>query len=182
MKDRTAQEAAQYLLERKVPENVLRGFNADYGLTLTLGCTFFDALVFAYRKRAAEGDTAAKEAGYSEKTARAQGARLLTNVDVQQYIQQLQDKLAAGRIASMVQIRAFWSDTVRDSGARLADRLKASELLARAAGAFLHLQQDPDGGGIIAAGEMDGGTDVVIYVPQMLREEDCQVMDDEQMG
>lgn len=122
---------------------------------------------------------AAKTAGYSAKTARAQGARLLTNVDVQRYIQQLQDELAAARIASMVQIRAFWSDTVRDSGARLADRLKASELLARAAGAFLHFQPDPDsGGGIIATGEVDGG-DVVIYVPQMLREEDCQWKEDE---
>lgn len=31
------------------------------------------------------------------------------------------------------------------------------------------------GGGTVAVGEMgDGSSDVVIYVPQMLREEDCQ--------
>lgn len=62
MKHRTAQEAARYLLEREVPENVLGGFNADYGLTLNLGCTFLDVLIAVYRKRATEGDTAAKEA------------------------------------------------------------------------------------------------------------------------
>ena len=57
---------------------------------------------------------------------------------------------------------------------KTADRLRASELLAKAAGAFLHFRPDPDGGGIIAAGETDAGDDIVIYVPQMLQEEDCQ--------
>ena len=37
---------------------------------------------------------AAKRAGYSEKTARSQGNRLLTNVDVQNYIQKLQQGIA----------------------------------------------------------------------------------------
>lgn len=60
---------------------------------------------------------------------------------------------------------------------KTADRLRTSELLAKAAGAFLHFRPDPDGSGIIAAGEADGG-DVVIYIPQMLREEDRQVTDD----
>ena len=120
---------------------------------------------------------AAKAAGYGEKTARAQGARLLTNVDIMRYVRELQDKAAAGRIATMTQTKAFWSDVMNDPAERTADRLKASELLAKAAGEFLHLSPDADGSGIIAAGEMDG-SDVVIYVPQMLREEDCQVMDD----
>jgi phage terminase small subunit len=37
---------------------------------------------------------AAKKAGYSEKTARSQGNRLLTNVDIQEYIQKLQEGVA----------------------------------------------------------------------------------------
>ena len=120
---------------------------------------------------------AAKAAGYSEKTARSQGQRLLTDVDIMRYVRELQDKAAAGRIATMTQTKAFWSDVMNDPTERTADRLKASELLAKAAGEFLHLPPDTDGSGNIAAGEVDGG-DVIIYVPQMLREEDCQVMDD----
>jgi len=123
---------------------------------------------------------AAKAAGYSEKTARAQGARLLTDVDIMRYIRELQDKAAASRIATMTQTKAFWSDVMNDPAERTADRLKASELLAKAAGEFLHLPTDTEGGAAFA-GESDG-SDVVIYVPQMLREEDCQVVDDEQMG
>lgn len=120
---------------------------------------------------------AAKAAGYSEKTARAQGARLLTNVGIMRYVRELQDKSAAGRIATMTQTKAFWSDVMNDPAERTADRLKASELLAKAAGEFLHLSPDTDGR-VAFAGECNG-SDVVIYVPQMLREEDCQVMDDE---
>ena len=128
---------------------------------------------------AASGNTAeaARLAGYSEKTARLQGQRLLTDVDIMRYVRELQDKAAAGRFATMTQTKAFWSDIMNDPAERTADRLKASELLAKAAGEFLHLPPDTDGSGIIAAGEIDG-SDVVIYVPQMLREEDCQVMDD----
>jgi len=37
---------------------------------------------------------AAKKAGYSEKTARSQGNRLLTNVDIQEYILKLQEGIA----------------------------------------------------------------------------------------
>lgn len=119
---------------------------------------------------------AAREAGYSSKTARQQGERLLTNVDVQSYIRELQDKAAAGRIATMTQTKAFWSDIMNDPAERTVDRLKASELLAKAAGGFLHFRPDPDSGGLVAAGEMDG-SDVLIYVPQMLREEECMVQD-----
>lgn len=57
-----AEKSARAFLTQEIPENVLRGFNADYGLTLGFGCTYFDALTAVLRKRAAEGDTAAKEA------------------------------------------------------------------------------------------------------------------------
>lgn len=119
---------------------------------------------------------AARRAGYSERTARAQGQRLLTNIDIQRHIQQLQDEAAGGRIATMTQTKAFWSSVMLDPAERTVDRLRASELLAKAAGAFLHLRPDPDGGGIIAAGEVDG-SDVVVFVPQMLSEAECQVQE-----
>lgn len=118
---------------------------------------------------------AAREVGYSERTARSQGQRLLTNVDIAAHIRRLQDEAAAGRIASMTQVRALWSDILNDPSERTADRLKASELLARASGAFLHVRPGPDDDvGRLAVGEIDG-SDVLIYLPQLQQEEDCQV-------
>ena len=126
---------------------------------------------------AASGNAAeaARLAGYSEKTARQQGERLLTNAYIAQYVRELQDHAAEGRIASMLQVRAFWSDVMNDPAEKTADRLRAGELLAKAAGAFLHIRPGPDDDvGRLAVGEADGG-DVVIFVPQMLTEEECQV-------
>lgn len=118
---------------------------------------------------------AAREAGYSEKTARSQAQRLLTNVDILKYVRELQDQAAAGRIASMLQVKAYWSDVLADTTERTADRLRAGELLAKAAGAFLHIRPGPDDDvGRLAVGEIDG-SDVVIYLPAVEREDDCQV-------
>lgn len=117
---------------------------------------------------------AAREAGYSERTARSQGQRLLTNVDILKYIRELQGQVAAGRIASMLQVRAFWSDVLNDPAEKTADRLRAGELLAKAAGAFLHVRPGPDDDvGRLALGEVDG-EDVVIYLPAVEQVEDLQ--------
>lgn len=121
----------------------------------------------------ANAAAAARLAGYSERTARSQGARLLTFANVQRYIHKLQASAETARVASMQEVREYWTTTMNNTGEKTADRLRASELLARAAGAFLHFRPDPDGSGIIAAGEVDG-SDVVIFVPQMLSEEECQ--------
>lgn len=93
---------------------------------------------------------AAREAGYSSKTARQQGERLLTNVDIAKYIRELQDRAAAGRIASMIQVRAFWSDVLNSPAEKTSDRLKAGELLARTAGEFVtqskaQAREEPEG-------------------------------------
>ncbi len=58
----SAQESARKILYQEIPENSRRGFNADYGITLGPGSTYYDALVAVYKKRAAEGDKEAKEA------------------------------------------------------------------------------------------------------------------------
>lgn len=64
---------------------------------------------------------------------------------------------------------------MNDAGERTADRLKASELLARSSGAFLHFRPGPDEDvGRLAVGEYND-EDVVIYMPELQREEDCQV-------
>lgn len=86
---------------------------------------------------------AARRAGYSERTARQQGERLLTNADILAYIRQLQDQAASARIADMIEIRQTWTGVLRDDGAKNSDRLKAGELLARAAGEFAGQQKPP---------------------------------------
>lgn len=122
---------------------------------------------------------AARQAGYCERTARSQGQRLLTDVDIRRYVRRLQDQAAAVRIASIAQIKALWSDILNDTGERTADRLKASELLARSAGLFLHIRPGPDDDvGRLAVGEYNG-EDVAIYMPELQREEDCQAKEGE---
>ncbi len=119
---------------------------------------------------------AAKAAGYSDKTARSQGQRLLTNADILQYIRTLQDAAASERIASLTETKAFWSDIMHDQSEKTADRLKASELLAKSSGAFASAVAVKSHNGdatFIANAADQGENDVIIYVPQMRSEEEC---------
>lgn len=123
---------------------------------------------------------AAKAAGYSERTARSQGQRLLTNVDILQYIQSLQDAAAAERIASLTEIKAIWSVIMHDSKEKTADRLKASELLAKSSGAFASAVtvRSRNGDTAFIATTEEGGNDVIIYMPQIDPEENCSAEED----
>lgn len=85
----------------------------------------------------ANATEAAKAAGYSDKTARSQGQRLLTNADIKQYITSLQSETRSGRIVTMEQVKAFWSEIMNNPDEDIKNRLKASELLAKAGGLFL---------------------------------------------
>ena len=80
---------------------------------------------------------AAIGAGYSEHTAYSQGQRLLKNVEVQKYIAELQEALFSSRIASISEVKAFWSDTMRSNDEKRVDRIRASHLLAKSAGVFI---------------------------------------------
>lgn len=80
---------------------------------------------------------AAKAAGYSPRTARSIGQRLLTYVDIQDYLRQRNAEINAENIATIEEVRRFWTATMRKTEAKQADRLKASELLAKTLGAFL---------------------------------------------
>lgn len=55
------------------------------------------------------------------------------------------------------------------------DRLKASELFAKAAGAFIHIKPGEENSA--AFGESHG-EDVIIYLPEQIREENLQVPDE----
>lgn len=80
---------------------------------------------------------AARVAGYSARTARSIGQRLLTFVDVQEHLDQRNQEISAANTAQVEEIRQFWTATMRDSAAKAGDRLKASELLAKTYGTFL---------------------------------------------
>jgi phage terminase small subunit len=81
---------------------------------------------------------AATEAGYSITTARAQSGRLLANVGVATRIRALTQDGEAATFADGSERRQFWTRVMRgDTGATMAERLRASELLGKASGDFL---------------------------------------------
>lgn len=77
------------------------------------------------------------KAGYSPRSAMQNSSRLLRNAEIQEYIRKLNEEARSNRIMTMLEVQEFWSETIRDDKNRIADRLKASELLARAKGLFL---------------------------------------------
>lgn len=56
---------------------------------------------------------AAIRAGYSAKTARSQGQRMLTNVDIKSKIDELREELKSSRIASAVERMEFLTQVMR---------------------------------------------------------------------
>jgi phage terminase small subunit len=85
---------------------------------------------------------AAKKAGYSEKTAKSQGQRLLTNADLQAYIQKKMLKslekleITEERILQEIAAIGFFdifeaTDQFSFKPIKTADKLKALELLAK---------------------------------------------------
>lgn len=94
----------------------------------------------------------AKRAGYSEKTADVQGCRLLTNVNLQHYIQERLASKEAERIASQDEVLEFLTSVMRGEvkdqlglEAPVKDRNKAAELLAKRYG-LLTEKVDLNGG------------------------------------
>lgn len=79
---------------------------------------------------------AARQAGYSPRSARSIGQRLLTFDDVRDYLEQRNQEISAANTADIEEIRQFWTATMRSGDVKAADRLKASELLAKTYGAF----------------------------------------------
>lgn len=108
---------------------------------------------------------AAIAAGYSPKTARSQGQRLLTYADIKARIEELQRETRREKIADIDAIQTFWTDVLKDPHAKTADRLKASELLAKSQGAFLKLKDRND---YSDRGEIE---DVIVYMPESGRED-----------
>jgi phage terminase small subunit len=75
---------------------------------------------------------AARKAGYSEKTARAIGQRLLTNVDIQKYLQEIKENAKSSRIATIDEVLTYLSDTMRNTDEQTKERTKAAQILREA--------------------------------------------------
>ena len=75
---------------------------------------------------------AAIKAGYSPKSARSIWQRLLTYVDIREYLAQRNAQIITENTTTLEEIYSFWTVTMRDQASKPADRLKASELLSKA--------------------------------------------------
>jgi len=77
------------------------------------------------------------KAGYSKKTATETGYENLRKPHLAEYIAQRNKVLESDRIADMEEVKAFWTNTLRNEDNDYKDRLKASEYIAKTNGAFL---------------------------------------------
>lgn len=122
----------------------------EYGIT-----DMQQAFADEYIVNPANATQAAIKAGYAPVGARRQASRLLTNVHIQKYIKDRQRILEDHKIADQKEVLKFWSAGLRGErrekvvvstpdGAEVVDnelsekdKLKNSELLAKATGMFI---------------------------------------------
>lgn len=85
-------------------------------------------------------------AGYAKGSADVTGARLLGNASVAAYLGSLTAQASAARIATVEELREFWTSTFRDGAHEMKDRLKASDMLGKSLGVFIEKREH--GGGL----------------------------------
>lgn len=81
-------------------------------------------------------EQSAIKAGYSQNCARQTGYKLLQNPKIKQYIEQKRAEISSNNIANIQEIQEFWTDIIRDIDEPMKNRIRASELLAKAKGMF----------------------------------------------
>ena len=75
--------------------------------------------------------------GCKEKVAEAASSRTLSIVKVREYIEALNKAILTPKIADMVEVKEFWTQTLRNEEIDHKDRLKASEYIAKTNAAFI---------------------------------------------
>lgn len=100
------------------------------------------AFVLAYRE-CGNATEAARRAGYSGKAATlgVTGHQLLRNPKIRNELERLETKAERKSIATVEECFEFWTELIRDPGREPGIRLKASELRAKAAGAFVERRE-----------------------------------------
>lgn len=79
----------------------------------------------------------AVKAGYSVNYAKGNVVKLLENVSVKKYLEERNKQIESEKIADMIEVKEFWTETMRNELFEQKDRLKASELIAKTNGAFI---------------------------------------------
>jgi phage terminase small subunit len=103
------------------------------------------------------GAKAAREAGYSQHRSEQTAHELLNAPKykpVQDYIRRLAEETRRESIADIVELREFWTRTLRakEADADFNARLRASEMLGKSLGAFIERRElSGPGGGAIQA-------------------------------
>lgn len=75
-------------------------------------------------------------AGYSPTYARGNASNLIANDSICEYIAEINAKTQSKTIATIIDIKSFWTRVMNDEDEMMQHRIKASELLAKAGGAF----------------------------------------------
>lgn len=76
-------------------------------------------------------------AGYTPAYAQGKGYLLLENDLVKDYMAKLTKKTDKSKIKSIEEVQEFWSNIMDNSDEKIADRLRASENIAKVYGAFI---------------------------------------------
>ena len=86
-------------------------------------------------------EQAAIEAGYSERSARQQAARLMTNGNICDRMNELRGIQEEEVADELRRLKDFWLDVMEDEEERMNDRLKASELYGKSIAAFVEKRE-----------------------------------------
>ena len=90
-----------------------------------------------FYKQGKSGTEAAELAGYNAKSKRSFAQIGCENLKkLGEFIKDREEVLDKENIADMQKINEFWTQVMNDDDAKMQDRLKASELRAKAAGGF----------------------------------------------
>ncbi len=90
-----------------------------------------------YYAQSGNGAEAARKAGYSQSYAEHRTDELLRNVEIQQYIKELSEKLQDSRILTAKERQAILSDIIRDaSHVEPSDRIRAIDTLNKMTGEY----------------------------------------------
>lgn len=81
-------------------------------------------------------EQSAIKAGYTARSARTSANKLLQNAQIKQYITQKSEEIATNNIASIQEVQEFWTRIINNEEELMKNRLRASELLAKAKGMF----------------------------------------------
>lgn len=127
--------------------------------------------------RARNATKAAIVAGYSEKTARSQGGRLLTKVDISAYIKSRLDEINAEQIASTDEVMRFFTSVMRGEekdqfglDAALSDRIKAGQEIMKRFEITKATQTD------------EGNAHIIVLADRINNPEQNRVLDDFEDG